>query len=236
MRAKYMVDYTPGPVALQGARALAELIESPRRILDPSAGAGVFGQVFRQVWPEAKTVGVEPKREEAWFLSCNYDEYLIDEFEGAEGALYRHDFDLVMTNPPFHSWEAFIPTALSLVRQGGLVCFLGLTSWGSRSTSGAELFEHYTPIAQFRISGAVSYRPKGSDMRDYCWWVFRRQASSVVDAKCWVALNLPRLPSSDRKWGNTRPGRVYGEKFQTGLEGDPVSQLGSRHLPCGVFA
>jgi len=210
-----MGDYTPGPVALQGARAVSNMFleNPPARILDPSAGSGVFGQVFRQVWPKARTHAIEPKAVEAWFLSCNYDSYEVNRFEDAST---DQKYDLVLTNPPFHSWEEFLIRALSVVVPGGYVVFYGLTAWGARSESGYLLFADYPPAGQLRVPGAVSHRVKGNDTRDYCWWVFRRTHEHETNLNYWATFNLPRLPGHERKWTDgVRPGRQYGAEFQT---------------------
>src|SRR5690606_25798747 len=196
---RLMEDYTPGPVVMQGVAALRDtLLLDPCTVLDPSAGSGIFGQVFKHVWPKAHRVGVEPKRGEAWYLRNNYDKYALQKFEDFEDEGTR--YDLVCTNPPFHSWEAFVQKGLAMAAPGGWVVLLGLTSWGSRSTSGAALFKRHLPIAQLRIMGAVSYRTKGNDTRDYCWWIFQNSTPEDERSSSWIALNLPRLAGSDRKW------------------------------------
>lgn len=231
-----MDDYTPGPVALQGVQALDELflVEKPSKVLDPSAGSGVFGQVFRQVWPRALTTAVEPKKGEAWYLSCNYDRYSIGTYQDT---VLPNDFDVIITNPPFHSWKDFVVKSLLCVRPGGFVALLGLTSWGSRSRAGNSLFDNMPPVGQMRITGAVSYRPQGTDSRDYCWWVFRRkfkESDDQIQLKCWVTLNLPRLESDCRRWpAGRKPGRIYGQEFQTRTEGLVLPPSRERHIPCG---
>jgi hypothetical protein len=233
-----MEDYTPYPVVLQGARAVKELftVEPPDTILDPSAGAGVFGQAFRQVWPLAQRSAIEPKKFEAWWLSQTYDQYAIGMFQDT---LVQEGFDLVMTNPPFHSWEEFVEKACLVVSEGGYVVLLGLTAWGSRSESGYELFQRYCPVAQLRIPGAVSYRSRGNDTRDYCWWVFRRPLRTDIGKLKlggWLTINLPRLSGKQRKWSNGRkPGRVHGEEFQEGDERSLIPSFRQRHLSRGLF-
>lgn len=234
---EFMCDYTPPVLALQGVLAMRELFcLQPESILDPSAGSGIFGQAFRVVWPDAATWAVEPKGIESWYLSRNYLNHDICSFEEfhSEFLHYPEVFDLVMSNPPFHSWEVFIRMSLLLVKPGGYVCFLGLTAWGSRSESGYDFFHKYPPVAQMRIPGAVSYRSKGNDTRDYCYWVFRRAEG---DIPAWASFNLPRLPGHLRRWHlGHKPGRCsHGKKLQEDSAQHLLSSFRERCVPRGVF-
>ena len=239
---KLMDDYTPFPIALQGVLAMKELFcVEPVVILDPSAGAGIFGQAFRVVWPDAETYAVEPKPVESWFLRQNYDYHTIGFFEdsysnGDEDPLSLANADLVMSNPPFHSWREFVRLGLKLVKPGGYVVYLGLTSWNGRSEAGYELFEETPPVAEMRIPGAVSYRSRGNDVRDYCFWVFRRSGGEEP-LPCWVSFNLPRLPGKWRKWHEgKKPGRCgHGKELQASTTQHLVSSLRDGCLPRGVF-
>lgn len=91
------------------------------RILDPSAGAGVFGQVLRVLLPRAHLTGVELREEEERHIVRNYSEAVIADFEAwaqrrlearrsyeeecdaagiaADPRAFR--FDAIATNPPF---------------------------------------------------------------------------------------------------------------------------------------
>lgn len=231
---RLMDDYTPPVVALQGVMAMKELFcLDPESILDPSAGAGVFGQAFRTVWPNAHTSAIEPKAVESWFLRQNYDQHVIGEFGPT---LVGEGYDLVLTNPPFHSWREFVEKSLMVVRPGGYVVFLGLTSWNGRSEAGYELFETIPPVAEMRIPGAVGYRIKGNDVRDYCYWVFRRSRGEAP-LPCWVSFNLPRLPGNLRKWHERKkPGRCsHGQELQKSSSQYILSALRERCLPRGLF-
>lgn len=237
-----MDDYTPPVLALQGVMAMREIFcLEPKVILDPSAGSGIFGQAFRQVWPDAETWAVEPKRIESWFLRQNYDHCTIGTFEssyinGYEDPLPLANADLVMSNPPFHSWREFVRMGLQLVKPGGYVVYLGLTSWNGRSEAGYELFETIPPVAEMKIPGAVGYRIRGNDVRDYCFWVFRR-SKGEKPLPCWVSFNLPRLPGKLRKWHEgKKPGRCRnGQELQASSSQYILSSLRERCLPRGVF-
>ena len=233
-----MDDYTPPVLALQGVMAMKEIFcLEPKAVLDPSAGAGIFGQAFREVWPDANTYAFEPKAVESWFLRRNYTSHDIGTFEELAAEFVHYPkFDLVMSNPPFHSWREFVRMGLQLVKPGGYVVYLGLTSWNGRSEAGYELFESTPPVAEMRVPGAVGYRIRGNDVRDYCYWVFRRSRGES-SLPCWVSFNLPRLPGSSRKWHRgMKPGRCkHGQELQASSSQYILSSLRARCLPRGVF-
>ena len=212
----------------------------PVSVLDPSAGSGVFGQAFRVAWPRARTTAIEVKRIESWFLRENYDNHAIGTFEDVYGSdedsLPSPNFDLVMSNPPFHSWREFVELGLTLVKPGGYVVYLGLTSWNGRSQAGYDLFDTIPPVTEMKIPGAVGFRIRGNDVRDYCFWVFRRSAGERP-LPCWVTFNLPRLPGAYRRWTRgVKPGRCsYGQELQKSGSQHILSSLRQRCLPRGVF-
>lgn len=131
----FEVGLTPEPVVEQFAEFLRRayylhagrssfgIWRTPLAMLDPSAGAGVFGRVFGRVFPELRrVVGVEARPEEAPNLRRNYTQHLVARFEAALPELRgmfpvpeepdpyvddpidpdaRTGFDLIATNPPF---------------------------------------------------------------------------------------------------------------------------------------
>lgn len=119
-------DYTaPEPViALMQyvLRKYPHLARTPDlRFLDPSAGAGIFGQVVERLLPQAHRTGVELRGEEDRHLRTNYNLAAVCDFEIwaadqlAERRRYEQycretgesphprafRFDLIATNPPF---------------------------------------------------------------------------------------------------------------------------------------
>lgn len=119
-------DFTaPEPVValcrfvLRVAPELAE--REDVKILDPSAGAGIFGQVLGRLVPHAHLTGVELRGEEERHLHVNYTVAVVADFEvwaaeqiaarqryeeecaaaGVEPDPRAFRFDAVVTNPPF---------------------------------------------------------------------------------------------------------------------------------------
>lgn len=192
------MNYTPTPVIYQGLQALKLILglKTPKTILDPSAGSGGFGVVIPKVFPGSFTKGIEMREEEVWWVSRNYDKYEISRFE-----VQKTKYNLVVTNPPFDSWTEFFHKSWESLSERGFMGFIGLTSWGSRSTEGVALFQKYCPVLQMRIPGTIGYRGKGkgTDIRDYCWWVWKK-CKHPWDEKMWISINLPRLEAKDRTW------------------------------------
>jgi len=122
-------DYypTPAPFAEAGLSLLPDGF-APRSILDPGAGAGVWGNVARARWPKAMITGVELRDEphpEAYNGWVNMDFRLWME----AGITY----DLVMGNPPYKYAEEFVRESLvRLTHRGWLVFMLRLAFLESR--------------------------------------------------------------------------------------------------------
>lgn len=222
-------DFTPEPVVAQFLGTLRDRGLEPKCILDPAAGAGVFGKVARELWPNASIEAIEPRKEEAQHLERYYDIVHHVEFEEAvrRGLLWcvrgmrPPRFDLIATNPPFSLWRDFVAESMPLIWTGHLA-LLGLTSWGARSEDGYELFELSPPDRQSRIPGTINFRGPGvnpdsgkkwtADSRDYCWWQWAVVGGRLRDrdpedrsTMDWKSENLPRLPGHDRRW-KTKPG------------------------------
>jgi len=177
-------------------------------VLDLSAGSGAFGTVLPHVFPDAHRTGLEIRGEEAWWLSRNYDRYGIGDFTRPRRL---RQYDIVATNPPFGLWEEAVRVGMGLLKTDGVLILLGLTSWGSRSRAGLDVFAQHEPALQLRITGTVGFhgRGKGSDVRDYCWWIWTKDKDRIGKEDFWITFNLPRLEASDRTWV-APPGRETG--------------------------
>lgn len=219
------VAYTPRPVA----RQLVDWIDTwgppvPDLVLDPSAGAGVFGVVAREVWPAAGVIGVEPRDDE--LLPPAYDETWR-----ATAAEYVNDIhgddliDVIVTNPPFSLVIDFVELLRPLLTPDGMLILLLPVDWWQRNPSKyawatdrrrvAYSATHYAPNLWERvltIGGAISFRGKGegADTRNYAGFVWRKEPPKFQthEALTWPTEPLlPFLPSDQRKW-ITPPGRT----------------------------
>lgn len=210
-------DLTPGPVVLQGLQHLARTYKlAPVRFLDPCAGAGVFGQQCRRVWPGAFRVGIEKDHREEPSLEHNYNEHMVgDALELLTGPAIRDlaPFDLIATNPAFSIFRELVPMCLPLLAPRGRLALYQSIDAGTRGPKGNALFEAHPPVACAHVSGGVTHRvgvnPRtgrkwGQDQRTYGWWIWDRGHAGPY----WASCNLPRLPSEDRKWV-VRPGEEW---------------------------
>ncbi len=213
-------DFTPIAVVLQWLIYLRDQVGlEPKRILDPSAGAGAFGRCARVVWPDAKLTAVEIRWEEIDTCRKHYDGTFIQDFLEWTNT-YEEPFDLIITNPPFKFWEAFLRRSLELAAPDGYISFLGLNGIGQRSEDGTKMFEEIAPIRQSRIQGSLGFRdmdglnvkgkPNGTDLRDYSWWTFQPEDTGPG---AWLGENLPRLDTPLRQWRKRRPGTETKREF-----------------------
>lgn len=193
---------TPLAVALQPMRFIVDRAmlpwrPLPLRILDPSAGCGVFGVAARQTWPGAHITAIEAREEERPGLEARYDRVITSRFEDVD---LDEEFDLIITNPAFGSWGDLWEHLVGLLAPQGLIV-LYLPSTMGHSDEPAErgdIFDRYPPIAQLRVMGRVAHRvgrnpatgkKYGRDNRKHSFWVWRQGTK----AGPWRAHNLPRL-------------------------------------------
>ena len=218
---EFEVDYTPSGVVRQGLDWLANYYAAaegwpPLRVLDPCAGAGVFGQQAKKVWPALMLLtGVEPRSEEhdegnilrnysdtvhglGRRVGCTAQEYAAESSTG---------YDITATNPPFTLWDTIL--RLYLPRSKWVMLY-GTISWGCSEEGNATFAEH-PPFACGRVVGRVHHRgpglnpetgrPWGADQRDVCWWLWK----SGHTMPTWSTENLAPLTAAERRW-TAKPG------------------------------
>jgi SAM-dependent methyltransferase len=196
-------DFTPRGVVRQIVQRLRWLMDGPptRRILDPAAGHGVYADELRRAFAGAHITAVEVRDECGIDLERYADALYLTAFE-VFAETRPEPFDLIVTNPPFRYWARFVDLALQMLKPGGLVCFLGLSTWGQSAT----VAESFVPQQQLRVVGRIGYRgpginpatdaPWGTDQRDYSHWLW----SPTWEHRWWSAENLPALAAPDRTW------------------------------------
>lgn len=200
---------TPTPVVRQGLEWLRDGYGlRPKTMLDPSAGYGVFGMVAREVWPEVDSFGLEPHWGASQDVARNYSRGVICTLEGWQGTdslAAPRQYDLIATNPPFSIVHEWIPKLRRLLTPDGALCLLLPNGYGQRGEEKAEIFERDIPFRQLRISGPIEFKgpTQGADQRDYSWWMWNH--ANRFQSPEWSCTQLPRLPSTDRKW-LTAPG------------------------------
>lgn len=213
-------DYTPRPVVRQLFSYLSKQLHYPPvHMLDPAAGAGVFGQVCREVFPRTVVDSVEIAEHEAALLRKQRRRLYPDAvFEGrlqeyASANAGRVFFSLIAGNPPFSQAAEFVELLrpmLTTAPLGQLVLLLP-RGWADRSEDkhawqmqtndrGDYINLH---SVELRIPGGISFRSTGgSAFQDYAWhiWGPRPKAEPCVAVRY-----LERLPPDARRW-KTIPG------------------------------
>jgi hypothetical protein len=122
-------------------------------ILDPGAGDGCWGEVARDIWPEAKICGVE--RRPVSPHNC-YNEWLVGDYPEVGGQ--DRMFDLIIGNPPFKYCQQFISAGLNQLEYGGFLVFLLRLGFAGGQRRRDGLFTKNPP----RLVAVCSKRPSFS--------------------------------------------------------------------------
>lgn len=145
------------------------------RVLDPGAGTGVWGRVYRKFNWDADIWGVDidPRHTPDLEISA-YDAWTEGDFLEWFGdfSLFENvSFDLIIGNPPFKQAEEFVRIALHrLTPRGRLVFLLPLDFLGSQKRA-KGLFKEHPPskviISSRRIQFAGKSPPNNHAL--YVW-------------------------------------------------------------------
>src|SRR5579864_5598197 len=133
-------DFYPTPPRL--AQKAIDLIPQriqPRRVLDPGAGTGVWGEAARSRWPDAEIDGIDIRdyaeasaragvkassrangkpsatRNKA-YTNWWTDDYLSAQLQGG--------YDLIIGTPPYSQAEKFVRRSIKLLKPEGQLLFL----------------------------------------------------------------------------------------------------------------
>lgn len=140
-----------------------------RRIVDPGAGAGVWGEAARRRWPHAHISGYElrpvPKPDA-------YDAWLRGDFLATPT---YPDVDLVIGNPPYSMAEAFIRRSLGQVMEGGYVLLLLRLGFLEGQKRHRGLWQTYPPLVVGVFGDRPSFTGNGkSDNTAYAVFLWQR--------------------------------------------------------------
>lgn len=126
---------------------------TPRSVLDPCAGPGVFGQAARVRWPAAHISGVEINQE----LPAHPDYQYWDRCDFL-AVRFRERFDLVISNPPYSNGaaEAFVRRGLSFLGFGGVLVYLLRLTFLEGKARATGLFREFPP-EQILVLGRVNF-------------------------------------------------------------------------------
>lgn len=135
-------DFYPTPLGFCRA-ALQQLPRffTPRAILDPGAGTGVWGKAYRERWPQSLITGVE-LRDVARPGVYNFW-YTGDMLQLATPAPC---FDLIAGNPPFNIAEPLVRAGLAMLDAGGYLMFLLRLAFLEGQGRGTGLWREFPPF------------------------------------------------------------------------------------------
>lgn len=194
--------FTPGDVAEQVLRGVADLGVAPATILDLGAGAGVWGQRAAFVWPAARRRAVELRAEERPHLERWYHEVSIGDFRD----MAPPAVDLVIGNFAFHLMIEKLRWALERARWALTIVPAG---FGAEERA-EQLLLTAPPSDALRLSGRIAFLDiavdgttrAGTDFQHHEALLWRRDRAPGVG---WHTHLLPPLPASSRRW-LVRPG------------------------------
>lgn len=178
IRRAHDVYPTPRELAAAALDMLARELPSgysPRAILDPGAGEGVWGQCARFHWPQAQIIGVEIRP-----LSCPpaYDIWIVGDALTAD----LPPVDLLIGNPPYALAEPLLRRTLPLLTPRGWACVLLRQSF--HASQGRRAF-----WAEFPLALAATVRPRpsftggGTDGAEYALFVWQARGRQRGDAR-----------------------------------------------------
>ncbi|MCY0994682.1 methyltransferase [Nannocystis sp. ILAH1] len=190
----------------------ARLRLRPRRILDLGAGAGVWGQRARLVFPEAEIMGVEIRRSERR-AARHYDQMIWGDYLAPRTLRAIGDFrpDLVVSNPPFTLARHTLLAGLDAVtRQAGLVLLLLRSTFGDSEEDDQQL-RRCPAVESWDIPGRLHLRSGVNEAGDALSGDYVRHMFYLAGpwrygaAPTWPRHMLPPLPSAWLRW-TVRPG------------------------------
>ncbi|HDK25502.1 MAG TPA: class I SAM-dependent methyltransferase [Candidatus Atribacteria bacterium] len=152
-------------------RAFNDTIFYPTEVLDPSAGTGIWGKVWKEIYPHAKITGIDI--DPSFNKPEGYSEWLTGNFLTTDFG--NKQFDLVLTNPPFKYAEKFVNKGLEIVKPYGVVAYLlNLTFLGSVGR-GKRLFNNRKNPTNIIVSSRrVDFTGQGSPHTEIAMFVWKK--------------------------------------------------------------
>jgi hypothetical protein len=155
----------------------------PRRVLDPSAGGGVYGEIMRERFPEAIIDGVElrdmprPAAYDGWAGGTPFEEFAATYAE-AGGPPY----DLIATNPPFGVLDRFVELAWSLLAPGGEVAFLCPLRYLEGQRRARRIWGRMVPREVVILTLRPSFQADGkTSPAAFCYVVWQKRVEGRYD-------------------------------------------------------
>lgn len=162
-------DFYPTPYGVCVA-ALAQLPPdlTPKRILDPGAGTGVWGRAARARWPDASITGIEIRETP---MPDAYNVWTINSFQTWQAP--EDKYDLILGNPPFKVAEEFIRKCMTLLTPRGVLQILLRLSFLDGQDRGARLFKDYPLSAVIVVSKRINFTDGDNNPHNYAMYQWR---------------------------------------------------------------
>ena len=151
--------------------------EHQLRILDHSAGTGVWNAVGSELLPDSYRVNVEyqlaqPIRVEtahAWHYGVRFQDYAADYLkQHAESPAIHPLFDIIWGNFPFKEGEEFIHTSATILRPRGYCFNLAPINFLSTQDRTKSLYRTWCPMRVIHIPKRISFTKDGrTDEKEY---------------------------------------------------------------------
>lgn len=205
-RAPFDFYPTARVTVLDGLHTVSRRRFAPRRVLDPGAGMGVWGEAAHQRWPCSHITGVELQD---FAAPASYDVWLRGCFQDIAPTL-QSEFDLVMGNPPFDQSEEFVRLALALLAPRGRLIFLLKLSFETSQGRGWNLFREYPPRWKFPCSlrpsfGLNSKGKRGTAIEEYAFFIWEAGFQGTTET---IWLPKDETAATWKRKGPGRP-RIY---------------------------
>jgi hypothetical protein len=190
---RHPTDYYPTPRQLVdeviGRCVLYDGRGRQRRVLDPGAGSGVWGEAWRatELGRDDYITGVELLAD--FKRHKDYDDWLVGDFLSWEPSFL---YDVVIGNPPYgvvrNLAEKFVRKGLDSLREGGQLIFLLRTEFQNGSGRAKGLFTEYPPYGIYPCAQRPSFRGDGGTQpQDYTiyHWVKGHKGAALWRPLSW---------------------------------------------------
>lgn len=191
----------------------------PLRVVEPSAGEGVFVRAARALWPSSQITAIEIRKEmEQTLLDAGAD-FVYAEDVLRPGGVNQFNADLIIGNPPFAQAEEHITSLLARMKTGSHLAFLlRLGFYGAKArlafwkANPEKYFMPITPRPGFKLNGKGKL---GTDSQEYGVFIWEKGYTGP-------AMRLPHLvwDNGKRKGGGRKkveaPELDAAEPFDTG--------------------
>jgi hypothetical protein len=157
-----------------------------QRILEPSAGGGVFVDAMRVLYPNAWIEAVDLDPEAGPWPKASWSWTELDFLE----TRFSERFDLIIGNPPYTIAQAFIEHALQFTDNLIFILRQGFMSSNER----APFFRKYPPTRAGILPNRPSFtNDRKTDSADYAWLCWGGKPSLMTEL-FW----LREIPISER--------------------------------------